>query len=174
MRHLSVHTSAFLTGYFLSSDYLPCCNGFNIPAQNRFQTTLFSAEKKHHPNFNRRELLFAIPASFVALPKRANAELIQFPCQNLRNRYHFMRAGQSKLEEQDLWGTNPLFLTNRVDNALSDIGMAQVEEACLVIEEAKLDLSIVKYPLAANAMDTADVISSRLHVGHNNLVPEYT
>jgi broad specificity phosphatase PhoE len=53
-----------------------------------------------------------------------------------------MRAGQSKLEEQDLWGTNPLFLTNR-ENALSDLGVTQVQDACRTMEEAQLDLSCV-------------------------------
>lgn len=37
--------------------------------------------------------------------------LVQFPCKNgLGNTYHFMRAGQSLLEADDVWTTNPLFL----------------------------------------------------------------
>ena len=41
----------------------------------------------------------------------ANAGLVQFPCDyNLMNTYHFMRAGESLLESQNLLSTNPLFL----------------------------------------------------------------
>ena len=41
----------------------------------------------------------------------ANAGLVQFPCDyDLMNTYHFMRAGESLLESQNLLSTNPLFL----------------------------------------------------------------
>ena len=42
----------------------------------------------------------------------ANARgLIRFPCEDpLLNTYHFMRAGSSLLEVEDVWSTNPLFL----------------------------------------------------------------
>ena len=37
--------------------------------------------------------------------------LVKFPCKNgFLNTYHFMRAGQTLLEEEDIWSTNPLFL----------------------------------------------------------------
>jgi hypothetical protein len=127
---------------------------------------------------SRRTLLFSLPLVLSTLtvgPQPARADLIQFPCKygTLRNTYHFMRAGQSKLEEQDVWGTNPLFLTNR-ENALSDLGVAQVQDACRTMEEAQLNLSLVKFSLAANAMDTSDMVAQELLVGRNLLVPEYT
>jgi hypothetical protein len=108
-------------------------------------------------------------------PPPAKAELVQFPCEpgTLRNTYHFMRAGQSLLEAQNVWGTNPLFLTNR-ENALSDVGIAQVQEACRVLEDAQLHLSLVKFPLTANAIDTSDIVASTLQIGRNQIVPEYT
>jgi hypothetical protein len=37
--------------------------------------------------------------------------LIRFPCtEGLGNTYHFLRAGESLLEAQNVWSTNPLFL----------------------------------------------------------------
>jgi len=126
--------------------------------------------------FHCLELSIAAAASAVMFPKSASAELIQFPCKEgkLRNTYHFMRAGESELENENMLGTNPMFLTNRVDNSLSDLGISQVEEACNIMNQAQLDLSIVKFPLAANAMDTADKVASKLFIGRNHLVPEYT
>jgi hypothetical protein len=108
-------------------------------------------------------------------PLPAKAELVQFPCApgTLRNTYHFMRAGQSLLEAQNVWGTNPLFLTNR-ENALSNVGIHQVQEACRVLDDAQLHLSLVKFPLTANAIDTSDIIASTLQIGRNQMVPEYT
>ena len=83
-----------------------------------------------------------------------------------------MRAGQSKLEEQNIWGTNPMFLTNREENSMSAQGIAQIQEACRILEQADLNLSVVKYPLAANAVDTSNMIASELQIGRNNIVPE--
>lgn len=41
----------------------------------------------------------------------SNAGLVQFPCDSgLMNTYHFLRAGESIFESQDLISTNPLFL----------------------------------------------------------------
>eukprot|EP01083_Nonionella_stella_P212140 766393_1 len=56
--------------------------------------------------------------------------LVRFPCNNYSflNKYHFMRAGQSILESEEVWSTNPLFLTNR-EAALSPEGIEQVEMA---------------------------------------------
>ena len=48
------------------------------------------------------------PQSAYALGKPG---LVQFPCKNgLANTYYMMRAGQSLLEADDIWTTNPLFL----------------------------------------------------------------
>lgn len=108
-------------------------------------------------------------------PQPARAELIQFPCEDgtLRNTYHFMRAGQSLLEEENLWGTNPMFLTNR-ENSISELGVEQVQQACQLLEQADLSLSRVQFPLAANAMDTADIVAHQLQIGRTQLMPEYT
>ena len=43
----------------------------------------------------------------------ANARgLVKFPCKGYQflNTYHFVRAGESLLEEENIWLTNPLFL----------------------------------------------------------------
>jgi hypothetical protein len=127
---------------------------------------------------SRRNVLFSLPlfttAAAFGRPEPAQAKLVQFPCkEGLMNTYHFMRAGESLLEEQNMWGTNPLFLTNR-EAALSSKGMDQVQQACQEMEEAGLDLSVVKFPIAANAIDTSNIVAAELQVGRNRLVPEYT
>lgn len=108
-------------------------------------------------------------AAYAAIPlfsgvPPANAKLVQFPCQDgLMNTYHLMRAGESKLEEDHVLGTNPVFLTNR-ENALSDLGKEQVHLAAKHLESLKINPSVVKFPIAANAMDTADILANELHV----------
>lgn len=51
-------------------------------------------------------------ASIFTLKDAANARgLVKVPCNyDLANTYHFLRAGQSLLEEEDILSTNPLFL----------------------------------------------------------------
>lgn len=107
-------------------------------------------------------------------PKPSFAGLVQFPCDyDLRNTYHFMRAGESLLENQNLLSTNPLFMTNR-DDALSPLG---VEQVCTAMNEMMLNdinPSVVKYSLAAKSIDTANLVANEMQVGRNRLIPEYT
>jgi hypothetical protein len=132
-------------------------------------------------SMSRRSILASLlAATTVAVSstndiKPAHAALVQFPCKNgeLKNQYHFMRAGESQLEADNMWGTNPLFLTNR-ENALSQSGREQVLEACKQMKMKDLQVSQVKYPLAANAMDTADLVKQELLIGGNMVLPEYT
>jgi broad specificity phosphatase PhoE len=99
--------------------------------------------------------------------------LMQFPCKgDLSNTYYFMRAGQNLMEANDVWSTNPLFLTNR-EAALSLEGMEQVEAACQFLKEQGILPSIVRYSFAASAMDTANMIGKELQVGRDRLVPEF-
>eukprot|EP00980_Cylindrotheca_fusiformis_P007430 scaffold1530_cov98-Cylindrotheca_fusiformis.AAC.6 len=177
---LSTLLSALLAFFIISCDGFQADISVGFSARHWHQCrklALCSKPRNSQGDETRRKLLQSVPiaaASMLAFPKRASADLIQFPCRNnLRNTYHLMRAGESQLEEQNIWGTNPLFLTNR-ENALSTTGIAQVEEACRRMEEAQLDLSIVKFPLAANVMDSANLVATRLHVGRNTMVPEYT
>lgn len=125
----------------------------------------------------RRKFFFSLP--FIAAvgpgtPLEVKAEWVQFPAKNgLANTYHFMRAGESLLEQGGILATNPLFLTNR-ENGLSPAGKEQIHEVCRIMEEKGINPSVVKFSLAANAMDTADIIAMELRVGRNRLVPEYT
>jgi len=131
----------------------------------------------------RRSFLRSIGAlgSAVALPLRSPNQafargLVQFPCNKvkLQNTYHFMRSGQSLLEERDILSTNPLFLTNR-ENALSDLGIQQVEEACRhILSQEGATPTIVGYSLAANCLDSAAIVGKELRLGQNRLVPEFT
>jgi broad specificity phosphatase PhoE len=52
--------------------------------------------------------------------------------------------------------------------------MEQVEEACRFLAEQGILPSIVRYSLAASAMDTANMIGKELKVGRDRLVPEFT
>ena len=102
--------------------------------------------------------------------------LVEFPCvKPLLNKYYLMRSGTTLLEEQDIWSTNPLFLTNR-EAALSERGVAEVQEACKILAQNDILPSVVKYSLAASAMDTAQVMKedSALRIGQNRLIPEFT
>lgn len=49
--------------------------------------------------------------SSLSCVDQAQAALIQFPCKRqLMNTYHIIRSGESLLEAEDIWSTNPLFL----------------------------------------------------------------
>jgi len=127
----------------------------------------------------RSALISTLPLSLVATmfssPPPARASLVQFPCRPgvLKNRYTLMRAGQSLLEDEGIWGSNPLFLTNR-ENALSEIGIRQVRLACEDMLRADYSPSAVLHPLAANAIDTANIVTTELKLGRNRVLPEYT
>ena len=124
----------------------------------------------------RRHFLGSILAgtSFLLPPATAQARgLVQFPCAELGNTYHFIRAGESLMEEENVWSTNPLFLTNR-DSALSEEGIRQVEATCEYLKEQDINPTIVMYSLAASSMDTANIIGRELRLGRDRLVPEFT
>ncbi|KAL7518258.1 hypothetical protein ACHAWX_003103 [Stephanocyclus meneghinianus] len=108
--------------------------------------------------------------------KVANAVgLVTFPCPkgSLSNTYHVMRAGQSLLEEKNILSTNPLFLTNR-DDALTTKGVIQVEDACADMMLKDINPSVVKYSLASKCIDTANIVATRMMVGRNRIIPEFT
>lgn len=61
---------------------------------------------------DRRQLLIA-SGGLLLSPQKALAGLVQFPVndpRDLLNTYHFLRVGDTLLEEEDIWSTNPLFL----------------------------------------------------------------
>eukprot|EP00978_Attheya_sp_CCMP212_P003573 scaffold7494_cov55-Attheya_sp.AAC.5 len=127
---------------------------------------------------SRRRILLSLPlvlAGGVAQQEPANARgLVQFPCkERMSNTYHIMRAGQSILEENDQWETNPMFLTNRAA-ALSTTGAEQASEACKKMKAHGVDPSVVVYSIAANSLDTANTIVDEMEVGRNRVLPEYS
>lgn len=129
---------------------------------------------------NRRQFFGQVASAFAAVTaisipsQEAHARgLVQFPCSTpLFNEYHLMRAGTTFLEEQDIWSTNPLFLTNR-EAALSETGILQVQAASRQLASLGINPSVVKYSLAAASMDSANIIKEELKVGQNRLVPEF-
>jgi hypothetical protein len=97
-------------------------------------------------------------------PANAGPGLVQFPCNyKLMNTYHFMRSGESLLESENILSSNPLFLTNRND-ALSEVGIGQVEAACVDMMEHGVNPSVLKYGLAAKSIDTANIIATQMLV----------
>jgi broad specificity phosphatase PhoE len=103
--------------------------------------------------------------------------LIQFPLtstdqQPLKNIYHLMRAGTTLLEEEDIYCSNPLGLTNR-DAALSDAGRQQVLDAANMLQRLNVQPSQIRHSLASSAMDTAQIIKQELRVGQNRVNPEF-
>jgi broad specificity phosphatase PhoE len=101
--------------------------------------------------------------------------LVQFPCEPgyLANTYNMMRAGESRLEAEGILSTNPLFLTNQ-DDSLSDLGKIQVEASCNEMLVLGINPSVVKYSLASKCIETANIVASKLMVGRNRIVPEFT
>ena len=62
--------------------------------------------------------------------------------------------------------------TNR-ESALSENGILQIEEACRHLKAEEINPTVVRYSLAASAIDTADIVGRELKIGRNNLVPEF-
>lgn len=150
----------------------------------------------HDGNISRRSLLHSATMSFAGTvssgplsaflrsvgfdPNNNNNAayamgLVQFPCKpgDLMNTYHMMRAGESSLEADGILSTNPLFLTNR-DDALTELGMQQVEEACTDMMSRGINPSVVKYSLASKCIDSANIVATKMMVGRNRIVPEFT
>jgi broad specificity phosphatase PhoE len=125
---------------------------------------------------DRRRFLLSAPWIVFLAPKVAQARgLVRFPIKDnqLLNSYHFLHAGTSLLEEEGIWSTNPLFLTNRED-ALSSRGQDEVQAACEAIKDTNSFPTIVKYSLAASSMDSANIVGRELNIGRDRLVPEFT
>ena len=152
---------------------IPRVHAFNLQtSRRRAPTAIF--EKK---DLTRREVLSLptiIGISSLLLADTAQARgLVQFPCDEpLENTYHFMRAGQSLLDQDDIWSTNPLFVTNR-EAALSETGIAQVEETVQLLKANNINPSIIRYAIAASSTDTSNIVARELRVGRDKMVPEF-
>jgi hypothetical protein len=115
----------------------------------------------------------AITGSTLLGRKAGARGLVTFPCnERLLNTYHFMRAGSSLLEVEDVWSTNPLFLTNR-EAALSEQGENEVRRACNLLKRTGITPTIVRYSLAASSIDTANIVGEEFKIGRDRLVPEF-
>ena len=62
--------------------------------------------------------------------------------------------------------------TNR-ESALSPNGVDQINETCNRLKNENINPTVVRYSLAASAMDTADIVGKELKIGRNLLVPEF-
>jgi broad specificity phosphatase PhoE len=142
--------------------------------ENHNHVVLIEEELNRRRFFGQVAGAFATVAAISIPSQEAHARgLAQFPCTApLFNEYHLMRAGTTFLEEQDIWSTNPLFLTNR-EAALSERGIQQVQAASRQLASLGINPSVVKYSLAAAAMDSANIVKEELRVGQNRLVPEF-
>ena len=131
-------------------------------------------EQDRRSFLGRSALSILSSGALSAYPSPANARgLVRFPCtEPLSNTYHFLRAGSSLLEIEDIWSTNPLFLTNR-EAALSEIGEEQVRRACKKLSATGSQPTIIRYSLAAASIDTANIVGEELNIGRDRLVPEF-
>ncbi|KAG7345740.1 hypothetical protein IV203_033271 [Nitzschia inconspicua] len=108
------------------------------------------------------------------LPAHAGG-LLQFPVTKavpLKNKYHLIRAGTSELEQDGIYSTNPLFLTNR-ENQMHPKGNTLIKRALEKLPSNQLP-TVIYHSLAANGMDTGDLIARELKLGRDRLLPEFT
>ena len=163
------------------TDYIQQEQDIRREAEQQHRTTTFGIVKKQSSRRN-FVLLSAMPMVLTAsqqvlllptLPSNAIG-LEQFPQTSpFANCYHLLRAGTSLLEEDDIWSTNPLFLTNRED-ALSPQGEEQVVASCQILKQPTLTPTVVRHSLAAATVDTANVIGRELVLGRDRVGAEYT
>lgn len=172
----------------ISGNLLIACK---FPQQRRRVTTTETATFLHQlpqPVSDRRQFLDGIRGGAAAVLtsclavgvfpslgiNEAKARgLVLFPCNGpLENRYHFLRSGETRMEEEDIWSTNPLFLTNR-EAALSDKGVRQIQQSMQFLKDNQINPTVCRYSLAAGAMDTANLVSKELKIGRDRLVPEF-
>ena len=117
-------------------------------------------------------LLIPSAATLISKPQSAQAAgLVQFPqAKPFLNTYHLLRVGTTMLEEEDIWSTNPLFLTNRED-ALSPTGQDQILASCQELK--RTTPTVIKHSLAAACVDTANVVQRELNLGRDRLFAEF-
>lgn len=107
------------------------CNGLSISRLQSYKPGIGGQDEKNHRRSDKDQTSSAekqtrrafLSRSAISIsggsamlgtifPTKVNARgLVLFPCKDpLLNTYHFMRAGASLLEVEDVWSTNPLFL----------------------------------------------------------------
>ena len=84
-----------------------------------------------------------------------------------------MRAGLSELEAEDIYASNALFLTNR-ENSLVDEAQQAIVDACQKMKDAGQSPTVAYHSLAANGMDTGDLVARTLLLARDRLLPEFT
>ncbi|KAG7369570.1 hypothetical protein IV203_027316 [Nitzschia inconspicua] len=118
----------------------------------------------------------ALTTTTTVFPLPAHAGgLLQFPVTKavpLKNKYHLIRAGTSELEQDGIYSTNPLFLTNR-ENQMHPKGNTLIKRALEKLPSNQLP-TVIYHSLAANGMDTGDLIARELKLGRDRLLPEFT
>jgi broad specificity phosphatase PhoE len=165
-----------------------CLRGDQVMALSSPSPTSSSDIPLFHQHRNemildRRQLFRSTTAAAIAssllgqapVPAHAGG-LLQFPISNavpLKNKYHLMRAGMSELEYQGIYSTNPLFLTNR-ENQMHLRGQQQIKRATEKLFPSSQLPTVIYHSLAANGMDTGDLIARELHLGRDRLLPEFT
>jgi len=122
--------------------------------------------------------VLAVLAVLVHQPQQAQARgLVKFPVDDptvLLNSYHFLRVGDTLLEDEDIWSTNPLFLTNREAALSPTTGIEQMQKAAQQMEQAQRTPGIIKFSLAASCIDSSNVIGNVFNLGRDRIVPEFT
>eukprot|EP00208_Stichococcus_sp_RCC1054_P005712 CAMPEP_0206140148 /NCGR_PEP_ID=MMETSP1473-20131121/8600_1 /ASSEMBLY_ACC=CAM_ASM_001109 /TAXON_ID=1461547 /ORGANISM="Stichococcus sp, Strain RCC1054" /LENGTH=322 /DNA_ID=CAMNT_0053534205 /DNA_START=173 /DNA_END=1141 /DNA_ORIENTATION=- len=110
-------------------------------------------------------------------PQEAQASLVQFPADALRNNYYLVRAGESQAEAAGYVLSNPVAKTS-MDSGLTELGKRQVVRGAL--EQLKkapgFDPDNVYFwpSITQRAYQTAEIMGSLLGVGRSRIVPEFS
>ena len=84
---------------------------------------------------------------------------------------------ETKLTCSFLFLPRHFFILNRTNReaALSPAGAEQVQAACAELERfPELSPTVIKYSLAASALDSAQIVGNELNLGRDRIVPEFT
>ena len=113
--------------------HVQLASALSSPNNNHHSRATSSKSQTQSVALNRRQLFQQAIAAVGAVtttsilqpiqPAHAGG-LLQFPIPKnvpLKNKYHLMRAGWSELENDGIYSTNPLFLTNRENQMVRDL-----------------------------------------------------
>eukprot|EP00877_Chromochloris_zofingiensis_P005800 jgi/Chrzof1/15220/Cz09g31320.t1 len=169
-----------------------CTCGHGKVAQSEAGTTdnsLASTSRRHILGAAGALCVVSAAASWLA-PPPSLAALVQFPANELHNRYYLVRAGESEAESRDSVLTNPVWKTSMFAG-LSGRGKAQVVRQTVPAlqslgvcggdddngsnSSSSGGGSCWLWPsITQNAYQTAEVVAYLLGVGRNRIVPEYS
>ncbi|GAX81200.1 hypothetical protein CEUSTIGMA_g8632.t1 [Chlamydomonas eustigma] len=125
---------------------------------------------------SKRNVLISGIYGLLFKPSEAQASLVQFPANSLRNNYWLVRAGISYGEESNITATNPVW-KQAGQSSLSKNGAKQVYQSTLPGLKASgaCEGGCWIWPsITQNSYQTAEILADQLGMGRNRIVPEYS